>query len=180
MKKCISCKTILPLNNFSGDISRSDGFFSKCKKCTREYSKNRRIKNGWIKKEPKGRKPNKDYQKKYMSKKRNEDPIFKFKTNTRSLLYNAFRRSCNGTYKKSKRTEEMLGCNMNEFIVYISSKFEKGMSFENYGKWHLDHIYPISKCKTIEDILKYNHHTNLQPLWAKDNILKGDKITQTL
>ena len=49
------------------------------------------------------------------------------------------------------------------------------MTFDNYGLWPLDHIKPIANCNNLEDIIKYNHYTNFQPLWAKDNILKSNK-----
>ena len=103
------------------------------------------------------------------------DPIFKIKCNTRSLLYNAFNRACKGKYNKSLPTETMLCCSMDFFIKYIESKFVDGMTLENYGNWHLDHINPIANCNNLEDIIKYNHYTNFQPLWAKDNILKSNK-----
>ena len=49
------------------------------------------------------------------------------------------------------------------------------MNWDNAGKWHLDHIIPISSAKNEEDIIKLNHYTNFQPLWAIDNLTKGNR-----
>ena len=50
------------------------------------------------------------------------------------------------------------------------------MSWDNYGKWHLDHITPISLGKTEEEVIVLNHYTNYQPLWEKDNLSKGNRL----
>jgi hypothetical protein len=50
------------------------------------------------------------------------------------------------------------------------------MSWDNYGEWHIDHIIPLASADTEEEVLKLYHYTNLQPLWAIDNIRKGSKI----
>jgi hypothetical protein len=50
------------------------------------------------------------------------------------------------------------------------------MSLSNHGQWHLDHIYPVSLAKSQEEIIRLNHYTNFQPLWAEDNIVKGNKV----
>jgi hypothetical protein len=52
------------------------------------------------------------------------------------------------------------------------------MSWENYGKWHVDHVIPLASAKTPEDLIKLCHYTNLQPLWAIENILKRDKLPE--
>lgn len=78
--------------------------------------------------------------------------------------------------KKSSRTEEILGCTIEQFIVHLEKQFCKGMSWENRRKWHIDHILPMASAKTEEDVIKLNHFTNLRPLWAKDNLEKRDKI----
>lgn len=55
------------------------------------------------------------------------------------------------------------------------------MSWENYGQWHIDHIIPIkykenNKEPILDDIIKRLHYTNLQPMWAKENLSKGNKF----
>jgi hypothetical protein len=181
MKICISCNQNLAPRHFSGDKSRKDKKNSKCKVCVRKYAKDLRIKNGWVKKEAMPDSNKKIYFRAYMKKRRSLDPLFTLKCNTRSLLYNAFKRACNGKYHQNIQVEDMLCCSMDYFIEYLKEKFTEGMTIENYGEWHLDHINPISDCENYEQILKYNHYTNFQPLWAKDNFLKSNKkILQTI
>jgi hypothetical protein len=50
------------------------------------------------------------------------------------------------------------------------------MNWDNYGDWHLDHIIPLCEAKTEEELFKLNHYTNLQPLWAEDNLKKNRKL----
>ena len=107
------------------------------------------------------------------------DCIFKFKHNLRSLIKNSYKRSINGIYKKTRKTETILGCTIPVFIDYIKSKFKKGMTLNNHGEWHLDHIIPLSLATTEEEIIKLNHYTNFQPLWADENIKKSNKIIET-
>jgi hypothetical protein len=50
------------------------------------------------------------------------------------------------------------------------------MSWDNHGEWHIDHIIPLASANTPEIIKQLCHYSNLQPLWASDNIIKKDKI----
>ena len=79
-------------------------------------------------------------------------------------------------YTKKSRTHEILGCSFLEFKEYIESKFVEGMSWLNRDKWHINHIYPVSLAKNDEEIIRLNHYTNLQPLWAYDNISKSNRV----
>jgi len=124
----------------------------------------------------------KEYRKTYKTRRnlhnkyrRKTDYIFKFTENIRSLILGSFKRGKN-KFKKNARTETILGCTVEEFRLHIEKQFTEGMTFENHGKWHLDHIIPIASANTEEEIIKLNHYTNFQPLWAIDNFKKGSKL----
>jgi hypothetical protein len=96
------------------------------------------------------------------------------------VLKDSVRRRINEMLKnigevKSKKTEEILGCSFSFFKAYIESRFQCGMSWDNRNLWHIDHIVPLSSAKTATEILKLNQYSNLRPLWAKDNLSKGNK-----
>jgi hypothetical protein len=112
----------------------------------------------------------------YHRERKKVDPIYKLIYNTRSLIGGSFKRSCNGTYRKSIGTEEILGCTLLEFTEHIQNLFQEGMTIYNYGQWELDHKIPISSAQTEEDIVRLNHYSNYQPLWKKDNLKKSNKI----
>ena len=50
------------------------------------------------------------------------------------------------------------------------------MTWDNYGQWHIDHIIPLSSAKTEMEIYELCKYTNLQPLWAVDNLRKNNKL----
>ena len=53
------------------------------------------------------------------------------------------------------------------------------MTWDNRDEWHIDHIVPLSLAQTVDEVYYLNHHTNLRPLWVKDNISKGDRIDES-
>ena len=75
--------------------------------------------------------------------------------------------------------EELIGCKFSELKQHLENKFKPGMTWENHGLygWHIDHIKPCSKFDFTDDNeqKKCFHYTNLQPLWAKENLIKRDK-----
>jgi len=107
-----------------------------------------------------------------------KDPLFKLTTSIRSTIGGAFKRTCQGVFCKEEGTARILGCSFEFFTSHIASQFTEGMTLENYGEWHLDHIIPLATATTREDVVRLNHYTNFQPLWAKDNLSKGSKIIQ--
>lgn len=109
-------------------------------------------------------------------KRKESDSFFRFTCNVRSLMWQSFKNACMGSFSKRSRSVEMLGCSMEDFVSYIVAQFSEGMTLENHGEWHLDHIIPLATARSEEDIVRLNHYTNFQPLWAKDNLSKGAKI----
>lgn len=103
-----------------------------------------------------------------------KNPNFKLAKLIRSRFMCCVKRD----YKKSS-VLKLVGCSLDELKLYIESQFQQGMSWDNWSLhgWHLDHIRPLSSFNLIdyEEQKKAFHYTNLQPLWAKDNLSKGAK-----
>ena len=122
-------------------------------------------------------KENKNKRNNWYNTKRKNNLIFKLKTNLSSLIRISIKR--NGFTKKSK-TNQILGCTFEEFKLHLESKFEPWMTWDNYGEWHVDHKIPMSSFlfESVDDIgfKECWKLENLQPLWALDNLSKGDKI----
>lgn len=81
---------------------------------------------------------------------------------------------------KSDNTLSLIGCSIDKLKQYLENKFKKGMSWENYGDWHIDHIKPCAKfnLKLPEEQIKCFNYINLQPLWASENCSKQDKYEE--
>ena len=80
--------------------------------------------------------------------------------------------------KGTKNTRDFLDYTLGELRYHIATRFERGMSWDNWGEWHIDHIIP---CTTFdhsdpEQVRECWALSNLQPLWAKDNLSKGAKV----
>ena len=104
------------------------------------------------------------------------DPAFKMRMSLSRYVVKTLKKQ---NVVKSMKFQTLLGCTVKEFKLYLEKKFKPGMSWENHGLygWHIDHIKPVSKFKLIdpEEQKKCFHYTTLQPLWAKENIKKGNK-----
>lgn len=81
-------------------------------------------------------------------------------------------------WSKDSKTQEMLGAPYDVVKRHIEKLFTKGMTWGNHGEWHIDHKIPIASAKTKPEIIKLFHYTNLQPLWAMDNLLKADSMPE--
>jgi hypothetical protein len=118
---------------------------------------------------------NKKYQKNYENNRLKTDIMYKLSKNIRRRLV-LFLNTKN--LSKNNKTFDIIGCTPQFLKEYLESKFQDGMTWENYGYygWHLDHIIPLSTAKNVEELYLLCNYTNLQPLWGIDNIKKSNKL----
>lgn len=108
---------------------------------------------------------------------RNELQRRKRETNLNYRIKEALRSRINSAIKglnKSARTRELVGCDAEFLRLYISAQFQKGMTWANWGKWHIDHIIPCAEfdLRKPDQQRKCFHYSNLRPLWAKENLMR--------
>jgi len=79
---------------------------------------------------------------------------------------------------RGKSATSLLGCSMQDFRNHLASKFTDGMTWENYGDWHIDHILPCASfdLSDIEQQKICFNYKNMQPLWASENQSKGCRV----
>lgn len=185
-KTCTKCKKEKELSEFTKEKKGKYGVRSKCKECankyTREYKKNNRekISEGNKKYRKRNHKKVKEYNKQYNkdnSSKRNKiyrdrskrDPLFKMVNNIRRSI---IRKLTISGYKKSSKTNKILGCSYEELMVWLSDKAGNNLV---YGEGvHMDHVIPTSWARTEEEVIALNHYSNLQFLTKEDNLSKGN------
>lgn len=173
-KYCNKCCTTKDILEFNKDKTKKDGYHTCCRTCrsvvTKIWAATNRHKRNLNNK--KWRLKNKDYQNQYNKLRKKKDPLFHTIINLRRRLN---KRLYSLKWRKSSSFNKYIGCNKEQLINNLQAKFEPGMTWDNYGKWHIDHIIPLASAKTETELYQLCHYTNLQPLWAEDNIRKGDK-----
>ena len=122
----------------------------------------------------------------YEKNRKATDPKYKLGCDIRRTIIDSFRQNF---FNKSSKSYQILGCSLEEFKTYLESKFEPWMNWDNRGKyngelnygWDIDHIIPLATAETIEDIIRLNHYSNLQPLCSKINRdIKKDSTTKSV
>ena len=203
-KYCNKCKKDLSVDCFYSDKSTKDGLHYYCKECLkishklyndknkislskkkkdyynlnknkfREYYKTnkKRINSNnknWMKE---NRDYRKEYDRLYKSNKRKNDEEYKLKIKLRNKLKKIL---IIRNIKKKNKTKDLIGCSLSELKLHLESKFQHGMSWNNYGEWHIDHIKPCASfdLTDTEQQKQCFHYTNLQPLWGRENESKG-------
>jgi len=183
-RRCRMCNTIKVLDEFSNAFSPKVFYNKKsyCKKCahetwrvpyrqTEEYKK---MKSGYDRTYSENNKEKINAQR---NEKYHTNVQHKLKVTLRNRIGTALKIK-NGT--KAFKTVELLGCSLDDFKIYLENKFQDGMSWDNHARdgWHIDHIIPLDAFDLTksEEQLKACHYTNLQPLWAKENLQKNNRI----
>jgi len=108
----------------------------------------------------------------YVKQRKLLNPLFKMRCNISTRTANAFKKK---SWKKNG-TQKLLGCSFKVAFNHLESQFTEGMTWENHGDWHIDHIVPLSIATTEEELIELCHYSNLQPLWAEDNLIKGNSL----
>jgi hypothetical protein len=205
-KFCASCKENKSILCFGKDRRSKDGFRGCCKDCRKaemstpeqkEMAKKRRkrydnsehgkaMKAEYSRTETArilSRARNKKYSSKpdvferrkaYERDRFSNNINYRLISNLRSRLYGALK----GT-TKSDHTMRLLGCDVSQLWEHLESMFKEGMTKENYGRWHVDHIKPCYSFDMSDPDQQKQcfHYSNLQPLWAEDNLIKGTRTT---
>lgn len=133
----------------------------------REYDKRRRTERG------------QEFLDKRSAHKRNRlksDPMYRMQCSVRSRLGEMIRKI---KAEKPAKTIEIVGCSWVKLKKHIQSQFTQEMTWENHGRygWHIDHVIPLSCATEIKGLTKLCHYSNLRPVWAKDNLSKGNNLT---
>jgi hypothetical protein len=110
------------------------------------------------------------YKREWSRKRQRSDPLFRLARALRKRVWIAFNRR---SWTKRNSVSELIGADWSTVSAWIEERFKPGMCWKNYGSWHLDHVKPLASAKSEADLLKLFHYTNLQPLWAVENLSKG-------
>ena len=168
-KLCNKCRVIKPIDEFYWRESRQN-YSPKCKICWNGDSKKYNKDN-----EEKLKKYYSEYHQQNRERKkilRRNDPKMRVASNLRNRLYKA-------VTKKFKGIMSLVGCELNELLLYLEQQFDNEMTWDNYGTyWEIDHIKPCDSfdLEDLNEQIKCFHYTNLQPLTINENRTKSNKI----
>lgn len=167
MKKCTKCQIEKEKTEYYKHKNGKDGLNPVCKICWKEENKifeKNNPRNPYRKKRYEVKKDEIiSKQIKYNKQRYKNDIEFKLLNLTRNRLHHFLK----GKHK-SEGTQAILGIDLTGYKKYLEDLFQKGMTWENFGEWEIDHIIPVSKGGSF-------HYTNTQPLWMVENRKKSNK-----
>jgi hypothetical protein len=195
-KHCVKCNIFKTPSDFYKQSNTKDGLNSWCKACSREatkrnyYADPEKTKLLTAIKNIKCKDRYRVWYRRYVStpeyktkrteklmERYNTDVGFKLRMVLRSRVRMALFKTSS---RKSYKTEELIGCDVESLKLYLERQFNGGMSWDNHREWHIDHIIPCASFDLTdpEQQKQCFHYTNLQPLWAFDNLSKGARIKE--
>lgn len=119
----------------------------------------------------------KEIKRNYEKTRKSNDPLYKLIANFRTAIYTVLKEN---NVNKYGHYFEILQYSPEDLVKHLEKQFEDGMTWKNYGEWHVDHILPITyfNFKEVGDdeFLKCWGLDNLQPMWGDENIKKSNKV----
>jgi len=170
---CKECKKLFYLKNLTRELQTSRKYYEKHKEYYTNY--NRKYYRDHLTQRTKYHKEYRQNHKTQIAirQKRNRQKNLRFKIrgNLATRMYQAIKNNI-----KSLSTMFLIGCEIDYLMYHLQKQFKKNMNWDNYGKWHIDHIKPCASFDLTKESeqRKCFHYTNLQPLWAKINQQKND------
>lgn len=199
MKTCSKCREKRPTSEFNKDKNTKDGLDLQCRHCRKAYREANkekiaeRTKSYYLK----NRERILDYQRTYSAenklKKSEKNKKYQRENRSKIAASRMKRRQSDDSHRlahnlgcristvmrgkgKASGTKDLIGCTTEELWLHLEAQFTEGMTRENYGEWHVDHIRPCASFDLTcpEQQRECFHYSNLQPLWAEDNLKKSD------
>ena len=187
-KTCLRCKLEQDLLNFTIKRSAKDGHHSSCRKCSRAYNNKRHHELSDIQRENKKRKSklwkeqniesHNKYRREWARHKYHTSKAYNIQERLKAGVQDALFRQ--GGLRPSGKRLKHLGCSVNDLIAHLQAQFEEGMTWDNRSEWHIDHRRPCASFDLLDEEQQKMcfHYTNLQPMWAADNLLKSDQYDE--
>ena len=193
MKKCRACKAIKLLDEFCKSSTIRGGYDIYCRDCKLEKhrayckkypdkdrarkQKEHEINMERMKTDPEYAQKRRKYRNHYERERKKQDPQFKLHMRMKSSIHHSLKY---GNGKNGRKWEKLVGYTCNDLMKHLQRQFQPGMSWNNYGEWHIDHIVPISAFNFQDaeniDFKRCWALKNLRPLWAQENFAKRNKI----
>ena len=190
-KTCRACGETKSLTEFGRCSAVKSGLRARCKSCCNAATDSWRARNPGklteyeqaryaghkaelVQKQKRWRAENRELRNAGLRERYGEEPVYRLTQLLRNRLYQAI----SGRARPASAVRD-LGCTVDELKAHLEKQFRPGMTWNNWGRegWHIDHIKPLVKFDLADrtQLLQACHYTNLQPLWATENLSKGDR-----
>ncbi len=181
-KTCNKCGIQRPIDEFRKSKTSKDGYLGYCNFCFNKQQ-NKRLKEYYNKE--KNTKARRDRQREFYRTEKYKKWARKYYKKPKQRLRNAMAQGIRNSIKNKggKSWESLVDFNFKELKEHLEKRFQKGMNFENYGRWHIDHIIPVSRFDFVspkdKEFKMCWSLNNLQPMWGDENLSKNADLCYT-